>query len=159
MKELFKLIVVCLVGTNLVACTSLLITPPGAPPKTVIVEVNLSSVCTTSVGIETQTTQRSCDYVGPDDPANIACQKASTGGQARFIEWKLVTETKPLPEFTLEFKKGHPFTRACRISKKNSSFKCKIRNNTRSNPLKTVYKYDVVFSQTCRLDPRIYLRR
>jgi hypothetical protein len=41
----------------------------------------------------------------------------------------------------------------------NSTFTCVIREDTRTRPLKSHYKYTVVFSDTCQLDPRIYLVR
>ena len=156
MRMIAKFFVVSVAIAILVACGNIR-GPSGLlmrdPPTLAAVTVTNESCV-----VNTQTTGATCNFIGTQDPPNFVCQNPSVNKPpTRLIEW-----TSADGDFTLEFPDGHPFVNTngrCKISTANSSFTCVVRGNPDDNPLETIYKYNVVYEDGCRLDPVIILTR
>ncbi|HIL98518.1 MAG: hypothetical protein ABGY96_19605 [bacterium] len=162
MKQLVKFSIVSVTLLCLTSC-SFFVGQSGFkrrdPPTVSKVDVSKKSCAE----IVTQTASPTCSFIGDNDPKNEVCQAPSRPRKVKWIEWNFVAEEgEPDEEFTLIFEDDNtPFanTGLCRISEKKTSFRCKIRENSKSDPLKPVYKYSVFFSDSCELDPRIFIVR
>lgn len=130
--------------------------PLSGPPAVVEIAVSVAENCSGAEDIGTQTTSKSCPFVGgPEDPPDLACQEANTDtANNRFVQFSSDTE------FSIEFPGGDPFVNTsgqCSIGTPATFFRCKMRKkDTEPN---TIYKYDVVVDTAtgCAKDPGIYL--
>lgn len=145
-------------STNRVVATAMM-----TPPTTVVIDVIIYADA--EVGecyIASQTTSKTCPFIGSVDPTDVACQKPSPGyPPTKRITWNGKDPSGNDVPFTLEFNNGDPFVNTnsnnCDLSTASNTFTCVIRVDNPADPLKFLYKYDIVESPVCRLDPGIYL--
>ena len=158
----WKILVLFALG-SLVGCVQPAVIAPSnysSAPNNVHIDVIFNEE---GCPIKTQTSSKTCPFVGPSDPVDTACQEPSPGNGRRKIIWEADGDI----DFTLEFPNGSPLTSTttghCKLAAADSSFSCLVRRDSEPPTLDWAYKYDVVVNagqrNECRLDPRVYLMR
>jgi len=120
------------------------------PDKDVYIDVATDGSCNNTA----QTRNKTCDLLLADDPDGVVCQEGADGPD-RFIVWESTGD------FTLEFPDGHPFVnlmgRCLPNDPAHHTKRCKLKNKGAIS--KDFFKYDIVFTTSCRWDPHILIRR
>jgi len=114
-----------------------------------IQEVEITKVSCTNITV--QSSEPSCG-IADSDPPDLVCQKRSPViGKSNKVSWSSQTGA-----FKLEFPSGNPFKEnggKCDLDTANTSFECKLKRR----PARYIYKYNIVFTETCKKDPLFHI--